>query len=255
MSVRVRINRYLASAGFGSRRKCEEFIRQGLVTVNGNILAKLAAVVDPAIDVIAVNGRSVERPAATRVLVLNKPTGVLSTVSDSFNRKTVIDIVRENGIAERIFPVGRLDFDTSGILILTNDGDLAYRLTHPRFKIEKTYLLTVEGDVAEGTVAKISKGVELAGYKTRPCEVTILERRGSTTALRIRLTEGRKRQIRRMFALFGHRTVSLARVALGDLLFEDVAPGVIRPLTESEERRLRALAGLIREEGDCSTCR
>jgi 23S rRNA pseudouridine2605 synthase len=254
MSAKVRINRYLASAGFGSRRKCEDLIRQGLVAVNGNVLTKLAATVDPDVDSVAVNGRPVEREAATRVFVLNKPIGVLSTASDSFNRRTVIDVARENGITERVFPVGRLDYDTSGILILTNDGDLAYRLTHPRFKIEKTYVLKVEGNVADETAAKISSGVELAGYLTRPCSARILERGRGTTTLQIRLMEGRKRQIRGMFAMFGHKTLALARVALGDLAFEDVAPGAIRPLAEFEERRLRELAGLIREGEDQQTC-
>jgi 23S rRNA pseudouridine2605 synthase len=247
MSDKVRINRWLASAGIGSRRKCDELIRAGLVSVNGETLTRLGALVDPRLDSIAVEGRVIARADAPVVLVINKPLGVLSTVTDSFNRRTVIDLARESGFLERLYPVGRLDLDTSGILLLTNDGDLAYRLTHPRFKIEKTYRLTVDGTVGRDTIAAIESGVELDGYRTKPCAAAIVGRGRESTTLEVRLTEGRKRQIRRMFALFGHQTIELARTALGDLRFEDLAPGAMRPLSEGEERRLRELAGLTRK--------
>jgi pseudouridine synthase len=247
MSAKIRINRWLASAGIGSRRKCDELIRAGLVSIDGETLTHLGVLVDPDLDSIAVEGRVIARARAPVVLVLNKPAGVLSTVTDSLKRKTVIDLAREHGFSERLFPVGRLDLDSSGLLILTNDGDLAYRLTHPRFKIEKTYRLTVEGNVGDDTIAAIESGVELGGYRTKPCTVAIVGRDPGTTAIEVRLTEGRKRQIRRMFALFGHRTIELARTALGDLRFEDCVPGAMRLLTEHEERRLRELAGLTRE--------
>jgi 23S rRNA pseudouridine2605 synthase len=255
MSAEIRINRYLASAGLGSRRKCEDLIRSGRVAVNGKVLTELAIHVDPSVDVITVDGCAVRRPVGTRVFVLNKPVGVLSTVADSFRRKTVIDIARDHGIGERLFPVGRLDLDTSGILILTNDGDLAYRLTHPRFKIEKTYRVTVEGVLSDEVVSRISEGVDLGDYRTRPCKVSILDRGPDRTTVAVRLMEGRKRQIRRMFAAFGHRTVALVRIALGDLEFNDVAPGTIRALSEGENRRLRELAGLAREGEENSTWR
>ena len=247
MSAKVRINRRLASAGVGSRRKCDDLIRAGLVSVNGETLTRLGVFVDPDLDSIAVEGRVVAPAGGPRVLVLNKPTGVLSTVTDSFKRKTVIDLAREHGFPERLFPVGRLDLDTSGILLLTNDGDLAYRLTHPRFKIEKTYRLIVDGMVADDTIAAIESGVEIDGYRTKPCTVAIVKRGRAATTLEVRLTEGRKRQIRRMFGLFDHRTIELARTALGDLRFDDVVPGAMRLLSEREERRLRELAGLARE--------
>ncbi|MCX5752519.1 MAG: pseudouridine synthase, partial [Candidatus Krumholzibacteria bacterium] len=147
----------------------------------------------------------------------------------------------------RVFPIGRLDRQTTGVLLFTNDGDLAYRLTHPRFKIEKTYRLTVDGIVGEDTISAIRSGVDLDGYRTRSCKVEIVERRAGATTLEVRLTEGRKRQIRRMFALFDHRTIELARTALGDLRFDDLVPGAMRLLSKREERRLRELAGLARE--------
>jgi 23S rRNA pseudouridine2605 synthase len=250
MSAKVRINRWLASAGVGSRRKCDELIRAGLVSINGETLTRLGALVDPDLDSIAVEGRAVARAEATMVLALNKPVGVLSTAADSFNRRTVIDIAREHGFVKRLYPVGRLDLDTSGILLLTNDGYFAYRLTHPRFKIEKTYRLIVEGNVGDDAIAAIESGVELDAYRTKPCTVGIVRRGRGTTTLDVRLTEGRKRQIRRMFELFGHRTIELARTALGDLGFEDLVPGAMRLLTEHEERRLRELSGLTRKGED-----
>jgi 23S rRNA pseudouridine2605 synthase/16S rRNA pseudouridine516 synthase len=250
MSPAVRINRWLASAGVGSRRKCDDLIRAGLVSVNGETMTRLGALVDPDRDTVAVEGRVIGRPKAAVALVLNKPAGVLSTVTDSFHRKTVIDLARERGFSERLYPVGRLDLDTSGILLLTNDGDLAYRLTHPRFKIEKTYRLTVEGSVEDDTIETIASGVDLGGYRTKPCTVKLVGRRRGSTTLEVRLAEGRKRQIRRMFASYGHRTIALARTALGDLRFEDVAPGAMRLLTDREDRRLRELAGLTAEGED-----
>jgi pseudouridine synthase len=255
MSAKVRINRYLASAGFGSRRKCEDLIRQGLVSINGKAVEKLATIVDPDADSIAVGGRVVGRAVPAKVFILNKPVGVLCTVTDSFDRKTVIDLVRERGIMERLFPVGRLDLDTSGLLILTNDGDLAYRLTHPRFKIEKTYRVTVAGRVTKETVSRIASGVDLGELTTKPCTVAVIARGGDSTTLEVRLTEGKKRQIRRMFARFGHRTEELTRTALGDLAFSDVAPGRMRALTNREERRLRELAGLSREGEETASWR
>jgi 23S rRNA pseudouridine2605 synthase len=250
----MRINRYLAAAGFGSRRACEALIRRGAVSVNGAVVETLAATVDTEADAVAVDGHAVPAAAPTRVLVLNKPTGVLSTVADAHNRKTVMDIAREHGFAQRLFPVGRLDLDTSGILILTNDGGLSYRLTHPRFKIEKTYRVAVKGEIGEEAVAAIVSGVDLDGYRTKPCRVEVLERSGGATVLRVHLREGRKRQIRRMFALHGHPVTTLERTALGDLTFDDLAPGRMRALTVREERRLRELAGLQQEGEDRSSC-
>jgi 23S rRNA pseudouridine2605 synthase len=244
MSAKVRINRYLASTGFGSRRMCEELVKRGLVSVNGTTIKSLATVVDPETDSVSVGGRPAADAHQVQVVVLKKPAGVLSTVSDSFSRKTVIDIAREHGYAERLFPVGRLDLDTSGILILTNDGELAYRLTHPRFKIEKTYRVEVTGSLSRETARRLAAGVVLNGYETRPCRVTIIDRSPESTTVEVVLREGKKRQIRRMFAAFGHRVIDLERTALGDLTFDDLAPGNLRPLSRREEHRLRELAGL-----------
>jgi 23S rRNA pseudouridine2605 synthase len=244
MSRLVRINRYLASAGLGSRRKCEELIRRGEVQVNGECVASLSLEIDPERDTVTVGRREVMRPEKTVLLVLNKPAGILSTASDTHGRKTVIDLARESGYTERLFPVGRLDLDTSGILLITNDGELAFRLTHPRYKVEKTYEAVVEGAVSKRTIDAIASGMRAGDFVTRPCTLRILGRYADKTKLEIRLKEGRKRQIRRMFQLFGHRVISLHRTAIGDLVFDDLDTGELRPLTSEEERRLRECSGL-----------
>jgi 23S rRNA pseudouridine2605 synthase len=245
MTERVRINRFLAAAGLGARRKCEELIRSGVVRVNGERIASLNITIDPEKDLVSVDGKEVRRKQKRLVLVMNKPTGVLSTASDSFNRRTVIQLAHKKGYTERLFPVGRLDLDTSGILIITNDGELAYRLTHPRFKIEKTYRVTVAGRVSGETVRKLESGIRRGDFSTRPCRVTIIEEGTDYTELEVILKEGRKRQIKRMFSSFGHTVLKLHRSALGDLDFKNLQVGDIRPVTKQEENRLRELTGLV----------
>lgn len=245
MTELVRINRYLAMAGLGARRKCEELIRSGIVFVNGERIENFNLKIDPHTDLVTIDGKEVRWNQTRRVLVLNKPAGVLSTASDSFSRKTVIHLVRDKGYTERLFPVGRLDLDTSGMLIITNDGDLAYRLTHPRFKIEKTYRVTVEGIVSEETVRNLESGIRHGEFSTLPCKVTIVNKEKNRSKLEVILKEGRKRQIKRMFSHFGHKVLKLHRSAIGDLEFGNLETGDIRLLTEEEENRLRELTGLV----------
>ncbi len=245
MSPRMRINRFLASAGIGSRRKCEGLIKEGRVQVNDEAISELARFIDTDSDRVTIDGRIVTVVVDRMILVINKPAGVLSTVSDDRGRKTVIALARESGFEERLFPVGRLDLDTTGILLLTNDGDLAYRLTHPRYKIEKRYLVTVEGLIEDSTLKSVRAGVDLGDYVSMPCTVELKGRSKNTSTLEIRLKEGKKRQIRRMFAESGHRVVELKRVALGDLEFNDLEQGDIRTLTDEEEFRIRELTGLL----------
>jgi len=240
----LRINRYLAAAGFGSRRACDDLIRSGDVRINGKKVPSLSTLVDPERDEVTVNGVAVagfERPV---LLVLDKPAGVLSTARDTHGRRTVVDMAREAGYTERLYPVGRLDLETSGIIIITNDGDLAYRLTHPRYKVEKTYRVVVRGDVGRETAERLEEGVDLGGFRTQPCVVEIIGPKRGGTELEVRLKEGRKRQIRRMFRSVGHEVMELRRTAIGDLEFDDLETGGIRPLTGEEEKRLRELSGL-----------
>lgn len=245
MSPKIRINRFLASAGIGSRRNCEDLIRKGRVRVNNETVRELASFIDTDSDVVSFDGNPVEQVAGKMILVINKPSGVLSTVKDERGRRTVIELAREKGYWTRLFPVGRLDMDTTGLLLLTNDGDLAFRLTHPRYKIEKRYVVTVEGLIEDRTVESIGSGVDLGDYVTLPCAVKVIGRSDETSSLEICLKEGKKRQIKRMFAESGHKVLELKRVALGDLEFSDLEPGDIRPLTEKEQFRLRELTGLL----------
>ena len=228
MSPKMRINRFLASAGIGSRRSCEDLIREGRVQVHGETVLELASFIDTDSDLVNVDGKTIEHAAGKMILVINKPFGVLSTVQDERGRRTVIELARE-----------------TGLLLLTNDGDLAYRLTHPRYKIEKRYVVAVEGLIEDRTVEAIRTGVDLGEFVTLPCTVKVIGRSEDSSKLEIRLKEGKKRQIRRMFAESGHRVLELRRVALGDLEFSDLEPGDIRPLTEKEEFRLRELTGLL----------
>lgn len=245
MSARMRINRFLAASGLGSRRKVEDLIRKGSVFVNGVRIEEFAVNIDPDSDSVIVDGLKVEMTSETTVLVLNKPVGVLSTVKDDFGRKTVINLAYESGYRKRLFPVGRLDMDTSGIILLTDDGELSYRLTHPGYKIDKTYEVLVRGEVSKETAGKIASGVKLEDYITQRCSVRIIRIENGETKLEVILREGRNRQVRKMFAEFGYKVKALHRRALGDLSFEDVGPGKIRPLTSSEKDRLKKQTGLL----------
>ena len=244
MKRHVRINRFLAAAGFGSRRACDELIRRGGVQVNGEPVVSLSTLVDPDVDTVTVDGVEVRGSEPSLLLVLNKPVGVLSTAVDTHGRRTVIDIAKDAGYEQRLYPVGRLDLDTSGLILITNDGDLAYRLTHPRYKVEKTYEVVVRGAIDDETVGRIAGGVDIGGYRTQPCAVRITERDPESSGVEIRIKEGRKRQIRRMFKASGHDVLELRRTAIGGLTFDDLDKGEIRPLTDEEEKRLRVLAGL-----------
>ena len=245
MSPGIRMNRFLASAGLGSRRKCEELIAGGRVRMNGETVTGFATMVDPGEDLVTVDGRTVEMPEKRIVLVLNKPAGILSAASDDRGRKTVLDIARESGFRSRVYPVGRLDMDTSGILLLTDDGEFSFRLTHPSYKVEKEYLVTVEGSVCEKTVERLRSGVKLEDFTTSPCEVEILSVERDRSRLIVRLREGKKRQIRRMFLATGHRVKALHRRSVGGISFDDLEPGEMRPLSDAEEKELRRQAGLL----------
>jgi len=244
MVARIRINRFLASSGLGSRRKVEELIRRGSVYVNDEKIEDYSTTIDPDKDSVRVDQEEISLPTESDILVLNKPVGVLSTVIDDFDRRTVLEIARENGYEGRLYPIGRLDYNSSGIILLTNNGDLAFRLTHPQFKIDKKYAVKVNGRVSERTVNELASGVNIGDFITKACTVNIISSGDFSTTVEVVLREGRKRQIRRMFAAFGHKVVSLHRSAVGDLDFKDLVPGAIRRLTDIEERRLKEQVGL-----------
>jgi len=226
----VRLQKVLAQAGIGSRRVCEDLIHRRRVRVNGEV-AVLGRRVDPETDVIEVDGAQIGVKAGLVHYLLNKPAGVITTASDTHGRRTVLELVPPE---PRVFPVGRLDADTEGLLLLTNDGDLAHRLTHPSFGVDKEYLVEVDGDPHRGVLRRLREGVDLEDGRTAPAKVAVLGDR----LLRITIHEGRNRQIRRMCEAVGTPVVRLVRTRIGPLADHALAPGEWRPLTQDEVRAL-----------------
>lgn len=225
-----RVQKVLARAGIGSRRHCEELIADGLVTVNGTV-ATLGDRADPEADRIEVEGVPVSTKAGLVYYLLNKPRGVVTTASDTHGRPTVVELVPPE---PRVFPVGRLDQDTEGLLILTNDGDLTHRLTHPRYGVEKEYVAEVEGEPTRGEVRLLRDGVELDDGPTVPAKATLVE----PTVLRITIHEGRNRQVRRMCDAIGHPVRRLVRTRIGPISDRKLKPGAWRELTPAEVHAL-----------------
>ncbi len=234
----MRINKYLAEKGIASRRHADEMISAGRITVNGAV-ATLGANVEEG-DEVSVDGVLLENAEKKEeYYLMNKPKGVVCTVSDDRGRKTVMDLLPE-GVG-RVFPVGRLDYSTEGLLILTNDGDLAYRLTHPMTEIPKTYMAKIEGTLTEKDLNPIRSGVELDGTLTKKCKAHIVETNKAYTKVHITITEGRNRQVRRMFEAIGKNVQLLRRINIGQLKLTGLDRGQIRPLTEQEILYLKGL--------------
>lgn len=229
--VEVRLQKFLASAGVASRRKSEELIAAGRVRVNGEVVTSLGVKVVPERDRVEVDGRAVEASTRKIYIVLNKPSGYITTVKDERGRQSVLDLVK--GIDERIFPVGRLDLPTEGLLILTNDGDFAHTLMHPRHGIWKTYVAQVNGRVGERALEKLRRGILLDDGPAAPAKAELL-RTGDRSAVKISIREGRKRQVRRMLKKVGHPVENLERIAYGALTLGDTPRGRWRFLTEKE---------------------
>lgn len=237
-----RLHKVMAKAGVASRRRSEELILRGMVTVDGQTVRELGVKVDPDVNLIEVMGKPIASKTPRSYLVLNKPKGYLTTVVDPFGRPTVMKLLAEE--ESTLFPVGRLDLNSEGLLILTNDGDLAYRLTHPKHKVQKTYLVVVRGLPNTEAVWKLRQGVQLEDGKTRPATVRIIERGVGKATLEIIIGEGRKRQIRRMCQAIGHQVLSLKRIAIGPVKLGDLRAGATRPLTRQELADLYQAVGL-----------
>ena len=234
----MRINKFLAEKGIASRRHADEMICAGRVTLNG-VVATPGANVEEG-DEVALDGNILENTEKKlEYYLMNKPKGVVCTVSDDRGRKTVMDLLPE-GVG-RVFPVGRLDYATEGLLILTNDGDLAYRLTHPITEIPKKYMAKIEGTLTEKDLNPIRSGVELDGILTKKCKAHIVETNKAYTKVHVTITEGRNRQIRRMFEAIGKNVALLRRVSIGQLKLTGLNRGEIRPLTEREVLYLQGL--------------
>jgi pseudouridine synthase len=237
----IRLQKILSMAGVASRRAAEELIRQGRVSVNGRTVTALGTKADPSADEVRVDGRRVRGPERHRYLLMNKPKGYVSTRVDPQRRPTVIDLLP--GIRERVYPVGRLDFDSTGLLLLTNDGDLAAHLTHPRHEVEREYRAWVLGAPDDHAMERLRRGVPLDGRHTVPAVVDRLDagrgRRSGQTLLSIAIREGRHRQVRRMCEAIGHPVVDLERVRIGPLTDARLRPGQVRDLSADEVQRLR----------------
>jgi 23S rRNA pseudouridine2605 synthase len=237
--VEKRLSKILAEAGLASRRGSERLIGEGRVAVNGRVVTTQGTTADPARDRITVDGRPLPAVEPPRYLLLNKPRGYLTSRTDPRGRPVVLDLVRHERV--RLFPVGRLDFDAEGLLLLTNDGALAQRLLHPRFGIPRVYEVEVEGRVTAAELPAWARGVVLADGPARPAEVRLLGGRGGATRLRLTFTEGRHREVKRFCEALGHPVRRLRRVAFGPLRLGRLGPGQARPLTAEEIGRLRSL--------------
>lgn len=236
-----RLQKILANAGIASRRKCEELITAGKVTVNGNVVKELGAKADPAVDVIAVSGKAIKRESKIYI-VFNKPKGVITSVSDDKGRSVVTDYLKD--IKERLYPVGRLDYDSEGLLLLTNDGDLAHKLTHPRHHVPKTYHATVERVPHGKDLERLQRGIKLDDGMTAPAEVEYhdIDPDGKFATISITIREGRNRQVRRMFDAIHHPVTRLKRISFGGLNLDGLQRGKHRRLTAEELRTLQEAA-------------
>ncbi len=235
----VRLQKYLAEAGIASRRKSEELILNGRVSVNGEAVLKLGAKVDDEKDVIELDGQRVVKNKKYIYVIFNKPEGCVSTVKDQFDRKTVLSYLKD--IKERIYPVGRLDYDTSGLLILTNDGELTYTLTHPKHNVPKTYIATVDKVPPKDAVIKFKNGIVIDGYKTAPAALKIIKKYDRGAVLKIIIHEGRNRQVRKMCASIGCEVLRLKRVAIGNIKIDGLKKEEYRFLREDEIKYLKGL--------------
>lgn len=232
-----RLQKYLANCGIASRRKCEELILQGKVTVNGEVVKELGRKICPDEDEIKFSGKLVKNNENMIYILLNKPIGYVTTAKDQFNRDTVLDLIK---VKERVVPVGRLDMYTSGALILTNDGDFVYKVTHPKHEITKTYTVTLKGKIEDEAVEKLRQGVEIEDYITRPARVKILkiDKEKNLSRLEITIHEGKNRQVRKMCEAVGSKVLALHRSKIGKIGVKDLKIGDWRYLKEYEVRNL-----------------
>jgi pseudouridine synthase len=238
----VRLQKVLAEAGLGSRRHCEELIGEGRVSVDGQTVRRFGARVDPARHIIRVDGKRIPARQDLVYLAFNKPPQVLTAMSDAHGRRTITDFLGDR--AERLFHVGRLDYDTEGLMLLTNDGELAHRLAHPSYEVAKTYLADVSGPVPRDLGRRLATGVELEDGVATADRFRVVERSGSRALVEITLHEGRKHIVRRMLAAVGHPVSRLVRTTVGPIRLGSQRPGTTRELTTSEIGELYAAVGL-----------
>ena len=235
-----RLQKYLANNGIAARRKCEEYILDGRVKVNGKIVTELGTKIDPEIDSIEFDGKKVEKLENHVYILLNKPIGYVTTVKDQFDRPTVLDLVK---VKEKVLPVGRLDMYTSGALLLTNDGEFINKITHPKNEVEKTYTVTVKGIVNQEDVQKLENGVEIEDYISGKAKVKILKTDEEKNFSRVQITihEGKNREVRKMCEAIGRKVLALHRINIGNLDVKNIMIGQRRYITENEVKELLKL--------------
>ena len=255
--MEVRLQKYLAGCGVASRRASEKLISSGCVFVNGKRVLELGSKIEAGKDVVTVNGEVISPESRMVYIMLNKPKGYVSTAKEQFDRPAVLELLSD--VKERVVPVGRLDFDTSGLLLLTNDGDLVYKLTHPKHGVDKVYVAKIVGRIQNSEAERLKAGVIIdaekgeepeekisytavrSPYKTAPAKVRIIKADDSASLVQIALREGKNRQVRKMFDAVGHKVIALKRVAVGELRLEKLEPGKYRHLTNKEVEYLKGL--------------
>jgi len=229
----VRLQKYIAMSGEASRRSAEAMIEEGRVRVNGELITRLGTKVEIGADKVSLDGKEIKPEIKKYYIMLNKPEGYVSTVNDQFDRPTVLDLI-SGEIKSRVFPVGRLDYDTRGLLLLTNDGDFTYKVTHPKFQMNKTYVVTVKGGITVKGLNALRNGVLIDDFKTSPAEVEILSAEKGVTVLKITIHEGKNRQVRKMMEAVGCKVSELNRISIGNVELGNLPLGRWRYLTAHE---------------------
>ncbi len=241
MGETVRLQKYIAMSGLASRRAAEAMIEEGRVSVNGKMVTEQGVKIEIGADDVAVDGEILKLKNKKYYIMLNKPVGYVSTVSDQFNRLTVVDLVKKDLGNVRVFPVGRLDYDTEGLLLLTNDGDFTYEVTHPKFNMDKTYIAAVKGGMTVSGMNKLRNGVYIDdGFKTSPAQAEIIDAYDGHTYVKITIHEGKNRQVRKMFEAVGNTVVGLQRIKIGNVELGNLPLGRWRHLTSHEVNYLRS---------------
>jgi len=237
--IYMRLQKFIAMSGITSRRKAEELILEGRVKVNGIVIKELGTKIDPEKDIVFVDNKRIKAVEKKIYIILNKPEGYVTSLKDTHNNKVVLDLVKN--IKERIFPVGRLDKDTSGLLIMTNDGDLAYKLTHPKHEVWKKYIALVKGHPDNTKLEMLRNGIDIDGRLTSKAHVKLVKKNTRTTLLEIAIHEGRNRQVRKMCEHIGHPVIDLKRVSIGNIRLDGLEKGKWRYLNEKEVEYLKKI--------------
>ena len=237
----MRINKYIALCGVASRRKAEELILAGRVTVNDEVMTELSYKVDEENDIVKVDDKLIKEENKLVYILLNKPEGYITTVKEQFDRPSVLDLVSD--IKERVYPIGRLDYETSGLLLLTNDGDLTYKLTHPKHEVDKTYVARVKGKLTKEEIERFKTGLKIEDYTTAPAKLKVIkyDEQRDSSLLEIKIHEGKNRQVRKMCKAINHPVLRLRRSAMGKIKIGDCEIGKYRYLTEDEIKYLKNL--------------